>query len=606
MQSSMAELTPSRIVSNYKIWSTLALVLCSAALAFILGTIIWGMNRGFDLCDEGFALLAAQKPSAYPFHSSFHYFLALCPNLLYSTIFSLRLWHLLSRLCAPIVLAIGFLKWFNQNNDQDLLLTVLDKSLLIVMTTIGSLIGYAVMVPQTLSYSSLSSFFLLCAVGCFSFGLSTDPQRLSFKTAFFVTGFFTSLAFFVKFTAALAMLLVFVIAIVTIRKNVRWTLAWLGVGLVLGASFFFAALQNPITWYSTFVGELGADLRSSHGPTYVFAESIKSLFKHLSEVSAAAVAFVIVFVLAKRTSIKFVSDHFPATMLITTVAVTAVFGWCNYGPTEVVHRSVLYFSLLPVLCFCAMQLRIAGIRTNSTGLWVLAALPVLPVIMSIGTDAPLFLGALSSAAPLYLFVGTAYYVIAKKFSNMLFFYVGQALFCVLSVVVFWGGYVTCPRDTESLTLQTEKLSDHDSPLAGLMVEPRIKTYIENTKQILEKNGFRKGDYILGLYDVPGLVYAVSGRSIGAAWYFGEPICAEENRHHLSTIDMTGIDRLFLIVTNPENKPLPPDAVMAQLRARGLPDFELVGRTLHPYVYHSIYCKSFIYAPSRLIHQKERI
>ncbi len=54
----------------------------------------------------------------------------------------------------------------------------------------------------------------------------------------------------------------------------------------------------------------------------------------------------------------------------------------------------------------------------------------------------------------------------------------------------------------------------------LLVDPDTSQVITTTREILTRHGFKAGDDIFCFFNVPGLVYAVGGRSPVIPWYFG--------------------------------------------------------------------------------------
>ena len=54
----------------------------------------------------------------------------------------------------------------------------------------------------------------------------------------------------------------------------------------------------------------------------------------------------------------------------------------------------------------------------------------------------------------------------------------------------------------------------------VLLDPAASEFINRTREILQQHGFQPGDDIFCFFNVPGLVYAVGGRSPIIPWYFG--------------------------------------------------------------------------------------
>jgi hypothetical protein len=74
----------------------------------------------------------------------------------------------------------------------------------------------------------------------------------------------------------------------------------------------------------------------------------------------------------------------------------------------------------------------------------------------------------------------------------------------------YGLYGTLPMQTNLTKIGNSEL----------YVDSTTKYIIDNTRHELNNCGFKSNDFLVSLTDVPGLTYAVGGRSPSCPWYFG--------------------------------------------------------------------------------------
>jgi hypothetical protein len=59
-----------------------------------------------------------------------------------------------------------------------------------------------------------------------------------------------------------------------------------------------------------------------------------------------------------------------------------------------------------------------------------------------------------------------------------------------------------------------------SPGTALLLDDENSRFLNETRQLLEAHAFQPGDDVFAFFNMPGLVYAVGGRSPVIPWYFG--------------------------------------------------------------------------------------
>ena len=104
-----------------------------------------------------------------------------------------------------------------------------------------------------------------------------------------------------------------------------------------------------------------------------------------------------------------------------------------------------------------------------------------------------------------------------------------------AVISYWKEY-----DKDSVILSFLELKRRNYEIKGNIEKKLTDFSTQHQKELSElvseykkENDFENGDDILALFDMPGLVYAVGGRSPGRPWYFGSLKTMEQNEYFLS-------------------------------------------------------------------------
>jgi len=581
----------------------MSLVLCihGIVLSIMIGLLFWGLSRGFELVDEGLALTASQFPADTLYHSSMGYFLSLCPDVLGDQVRSLRFFHVLSRLVGSFALPIGIFAWMGCF-CKSFQITSQDKLLLVLFSSIGSLLPFAIL-QQTLSYNGIVLMFLLIATSLLFAAFTRSAESKMFSANIVLAGMFIALSFPVKFTASLALLLMStLIAFSFPSHRKRYTLN-IACGIALGFGLYFSAIENAQHWYQVFSSQIAIDLSSSHGPSHLLANTGPSLQKHALELGLVLISVFLIPFLRRRSKRLFADTRSELNMIAigTFVALCASLSY-GFHQAGYLHTSLIYVSLVPVLFFCGLQLIHLSKNKSLPSYDTLrfsqcvGFLLLLPFAISFGTDTPLLWNVLCNFTSLYLGIGLLYAYMAARYKCRGIVTYGLPAVAMTTLAVFVQGYVFYPHNTTPLLEQTEKTTLSPT-IAGLMLDHKTAAYLIDTSQILKKNGFEPGDPVLTLFDAPGLAYALQARIPGGPWYRDSQAEINEALYRISTIIPPGKNRFFVVVTNEQNSAYPTPRLMLALKNRGidLKSYRLIGVTYHPFLYWGDGRNSYIYA-----------
>jgi len=96
--------------------------------------------------------------------------------------------------------------------------------------------------------------------------------------------------------------------------------------------------------------------------------------------------------------------------------------------------------------------------------------------------------------------------------------VGLACLSAFAIVYIVRGQLEAPyRLLTGVGGQTEATAI-GAPASVVKLDPALHAFITDVRAAAEQSGFRPGDDLLGLYDMPGIVFALGGRSPGVTWW----------------------------------------------------------------------------------------
>jgi tetratricopeptide (TPR) repeat protein len=180
----------------------------------------------------------------------------------------------------------------------------------------------------------------------------------------------------------------------------------------------------------------------------------------------------------------------------------------------------------------------------------LSLLAILPFLGAIGTSNPLFVNTVFHHSTWYLLIGMMLLGWGKALGSDP---LGELLLIILAahgVKQTVYAMIHQPyRLVGPLTAQTESI-EVGSPATSIKMSPAAANFIGLFRQMLEANGFKPGDDIIALFDMPGLVYAVGGRSPGHQWYYTvvdrNEAMMEANAWNLRRVATERLQRSFIV------------------------------------------------------------
>lgn len=548
------------------------LIVLASCFLLTLFMLIWGMNRGFDITDEGAYLLGYRYPEENLIAlSSADLILGKVFGVLSPGIVGYRLVRLALTLLASVVFAWGLVRWLNAVQSSPHA-AGLDFPAVYLFLSLGNFLSYS-FGPQSISYNSLTNALILTGAGLILFLLSVEDARKSQSAAVprvcFIIGILIGLLFFIKFPSSLSFFGVSVVAFaVKFRSRggryLAMILAYLGGGVCASAGVFFVAFQDVTIWYSNFMSALTAFPEWSHNPNLLMRQYLLHLWgagRDLIWRYGIVLVGVAVFVrLAWGGQTEKRAHGLQYGHCLMLIGLGLVFLYQSYSLLVVSH--LLTFTALVMCAVLLIQVIVAvelswGMKKYSperwvtTGTWVGGCflLGVLPMVGAVGTNNLLLMKAVDFITPwfalaLALVLHIALNVNLKHMVPV--FVCGMALFAQ-SLTVY--GYTYAPyRLQDNLIHQTESVGGLDN-LQGVQVDAATKDFVEKLNTMIRKHSkLQAGDPILALYDMPGLVYLLGGRSPGSSWYAGAPEEQRRNCAKLSAGTHSDLNKAILLLS----------------------------------------------------------
>lgn len=530
----------------------------------LLGTAacLWGCNKGFDITDEAIVLLQAQHPKdvrCYPFFD----YAYLAP------------FHRLTRGSLPvhralvIVLMIVSCAAFSNGVSDLIVVTIPALSQyqleLALVAYVGTLLRF-VFGPRIFYYNNVNAFSLLALTGLL-FSASFDPSGNS-RAMLFAVGAFIGFQFFIKISSCLSTL-ASVLALAPMLAS-GGLVERLSTDLPIVGGFFafgvlhFTIVQSPRRWWDAFSSQLKT--------AKLFTWGVSCIPRHLKEMkiflNKGLREYSRPFIVASVGSLLVSVCCFSRPSLIPAAAVVAL--WTMVEFVEQCRRlrtwtpkiyeeqfssvtSLVAFLLIGGILSVPLLLvpNLEQALSLDYRLWLaLCFVAALPFLGAIGTGNPLFVNTVFHHAAWYMLAGMMLIGWGKALDSELLSGALLVVFAAHGIQQFLYGMIKEPyRLVGPLNAQNESV-EIGFPATKVKMAPVAAAFLRLFKETLEANGFKPGDDIIALFDMPGLVYAVGGRSPGHQWYYTMASChdamMEANKWHLSRVSTERLQHAFVV------------------------------------------------------------
>lgn len=453
----------------------------------MLVTAFFALDKGFDISDESYYLLAYRFPQFHPISASlYNIILNSVIPFDYLELLPLRTLRLIFALVSSGLLA-GAIK-----------VTLPSKNFLLTFFIVlaGTLGGYSVF-PQTTSYNDqihlLVSAFVFIAV----MAVKNRPGNWQVVLSIF-GGIVVALATGIKISSGVLLLAASVF--LCFRLVFKAVGFFSGFTLTLGIFMLRLSEISPSSAQKT-ASNVGA-VTEGHNPFQI-------LQNYLNDINRGAVVFlkhglaILVFLIVKKIAARFFKKP-EAVTAISAVAlvVTALFTgliFPNTRPYDVLGTVVTVMTVIIFQWFSSQE---------KNERWMSTLLCVLPFVAAVGTSNNIIVQCLFHMG--FFFAAIATLSNQKKSLSL--------VAPIMAILVAWliqGRFMKeMPyRLVTSLSAQTEYVEN-----LQVYVDKRTKDFLTTLDSVIHQDE-AKYRPVLVFFDMPGLVYYLNGFSPGEPWYY---------------------------------------------------------------------------------------
>jgi hypothetical protein len=553
-------------------------------LPFVSLFMVWAIQRGLNITDESMYLLSSQYPDDVKFGlTSYHLYTSFFFHSVGQNIIALRFVQLVMTIFSGTVFYIGLNRFISQYQIKTHKY-FFDKASAISFMCLGAMFAYFWFLPSP-SYNSLNSFTLIVSSGLF-LSLHVESEKTSdgptLKSWFilFLIGLCIGLSFFVKFTTGILLFLLYgafisIIAKQGIKNKVQYLLIII-TGISIWMFLHFIFIQSPVLWWRYFsnglqlVAAMSAGYNASSLNRYfhevvMLGKSALKDFWALHVMILSGLSFIYHFKKSSKNNVQLISALF-GVVFAAAVALSISRHLHVGGQSQTFNLSRFYLSWLLLL----LSAVIASFGYNiingsiipkqklSELLLVGILLFSLPFAGAIGTGAPIYLGVLMHMAPWFGLM----LLLATLLSWLHRIQWIAPVVCVLFSLFACAQIVTgCLFDPYQLLTglsgQTQA-TEIGYPSTTLKLDPITSEYFMQIKALAQKNGFKPGNDVVALYDLPGVVFALGARSPALPWYIGNPrkSPAAAAEKALSIADQERLKHAFILQTSKSDRIMP--------------------------------------------------
>jgi hypothetical protein len=528
--------------SGVAITLRLVMIVCPLALLVFL---IWTRNRGFDITDEGYSLLAAKSPRTILAAASFGYmYLAQVFHLVGDNIVALRVCGYIFTVLSACALWAGMRAIVGITTTRTDKNKILDDVAGLALIITGSLLIY-VWFHVTPSYNLMNS----AGAGLFGGGMlaglahaSSGRQRLA-CALFLATGFALGFCVFVKFPTGLllAFLAIVGIAFWPLQKwRIKAVLvSSLAGGIVLWCMFHFFFFLPPQETYLIFHRGLDIAYRldAGHTASSVISRTLTDTWQLIRDMLGkygwlcaagitCGIALKIVDFLRGKRAANLVYILPAMALIILILVFKNAWFWGGTRGINHVCSTLLGFIVIGLLWIAGkiFEEHKSGVKiihpySVARGL-VILFLIALPLLEAEGTNNYLYVnmvfGMGAWAAALWIMFCASAITPHAAWARLTI----PAVFATLITLMILSGSLYYPyRLVRPLSAQVVP-TNIGNPATTLRMDVPTSAFFAALNRAGRDCGIGPKSYVLGFYDVPGIVFALGARSPGVPWYTG--------------------------------------------------------------------------------------
>lgn len=493
-------------------------ILSLLALVKVL-LLFWAVNKGIEMSDEGYYLLWFRSAGLYPpdMHLNYYYLVQMFAGWIKWDIISLRVAGNIT-----ILSGVAVLVWSIKRYVEKLLPQAYSERTTALLFLGGIAAVFLAENPHTLSYNTVTFFLIAVASALLLYWLAVKEEisKQALWLLYTVVSFVLMAQLLVKFSSAILMAFIWIATLLYHRRSVKWLplLASSFIGSTIFAVWFFTTQLDPQTFVDYFwisyerISGLGYTPASIFFGTYVAKDFPHFLFNLVPSLIVLAVAD---FTVNKRNTNG--RSIIPVVVSLMVFAAQMLLVRLNYFPQ-------LHYRFIDLVLWSVLTALFVLWRSKKLSLPVVQLtfiLGSLPFVCAIGSAVNMPMSLFFYVHPWVMLLIVLWQLVDTNRIPQALSSAIQLVTILVSFVVFfwvfvWPQYL--PHGFAApLYQQTHKPLENNS----LLVDSLTSEFISGTHTLLHKGDFEPNDYLLALYDLPGLVYLMEGYSPQVIWYFGE-------------------------------------------------------------------------------------
>lgn len=559
-------------------------------------TINFGADRFIGIADDGLYLLAARYPNEVQQSvSSVYIYTGYLFQVVNFNPIMFRLFGVILVCLSAVIFWLGFCKIVFELSPKAQTIKYFRLCSLFFIE-LGALLYYQ-WFYMTPNYNMLIGIAINISAGSVLYGYAqVENWNKNIKTiipAFILAGLSIGMAIFVKFPAGICFLLLYFATIILWRKIGLFRKAILFAAVLTGiATWFFLHflfVQSPQTWWQMFKEGWGLyqTLRRYTPQSEEIAYVKDFFFFVFSSIKIYWPSYLIIctvypFYILRKNSRK-LSETENGVIIFIVMLIAAVLSVKPglYINERSAIRGSIPFYLLFHLAWILLLLTVWGFNywyklsrrsavsrqknINTNTIVILGLLIALPIAGSLGTANPLYNVTLCHAATWFgVILLLLVFFTGSERDNFRLRWFGILSIGVFTVSQIIRGYIFDPQGSWTNLLHQSEVTAVGSPAVNMKLDPEMHKLVGDLSSIARENGFKPGGDIIAISYLPGLVYAMGGKSPGYTTFLAN---SKQNEDYSRiALQYASIERLrnsFVLLS------LRPEVVESLLWDRGL-------------------------------------
>lgn len=515
-------------------------------------------QKGFDITDEGFHLLASKYPNDVEVWTNVaHVYTGLLYYGVGQNIVALRmLSELLLFVCATFF-SIGFTQLANYLAPP-FFSSKQEKLIAWAFITLGALFYY-IHFDTTPCYNTLNAMLLYFAAGWFCLGLKkllTSNQDTVASLCFLMIGLCVGILFLIKFPTAISLLALFSLALLA-WPALSWKSNLLSIMMMLIGSTIWlgvhvAFLQSPaVLWTTLHDGINTFILFGLHKPDHCLQHYaletgmlIVKAFSYFWMVYLALFVGVLVFSIntvfwsvITLAALRSISLHFYAGGTDNSIQLI-----------EIYSAWLLLFAFFVLLTCCLQKISLNVIRNTVARQYtvIVILLFALPFVGAVGTANILTLNLTQYVGCWFALLLGLLEFLSYRYKNNVFILTGPVLLGLFATSQIISSGFIAPYSLNT-TIQFQTVStDIGYPVSSLKLDPATHEFFVKMNAIAKQSGLKPGTDIFAFSNMPGLVFALGGRSPVIPWYLTLPHAKTVNESLLKRLDLERVKNAYIL------------------------------------------------------------